>query len=111
MPLNAPEFTSLIFATSAEGVRGGVRSSSESVVVCDLRSVVEALIASSGFGSSFAVVCGCEGVPSEGASEDWKCVRRFCVVFATSMRALMSFGFAMSSLTNPNFGQDVAGYG
>jgi hypothetical protein len=38
-------------------------------------------------------------------------VRRFCVVFATSMRALMSLGFAMSSLTNPNFGQDVAGYG
>ena len=104
MPLSAPEFTSLIFATSADGVRGGVRSNSESVVVCDFKSVVEALIASSGFGSSVAVVWGCEGVPSEGASEDWKCVRRLCVVFATSMRAFMSLGFAMSCLPNSNFG-------
>jgi hypothetical protein len=41
---------------SAEGVRGGVSSSSERVVVCDLSSLVEALIASRGFDRSFAAV-------------------------------------------------------
>lgn len=77
MPLNAPELTSPIFVTSAEGVRGGLMRRSERAVVCDLRSVVEALIASRGFGSSVAAVWLDGGVAAdEGASEDWKCVRR-----------------------------------
>lgn len=56
MPLSAPELTSPILVMSAEGVRGGVRRSSERVVVCDLSSFVEALTTSRGFGKSFAGV-------------------------------------------------------
>lgn len=96
MPLNAPEVTSPILITSAEGVRGGLIRRSERVVVCDLSSVVEALMASRGFGSSVAVVWLSEGVAAdEGARDDWKCVRRVRVDFVSSIRALRSFGFAM----------------
>lgn len=64
---------------------------SESVVVCDLSSVVVAFMTSRGFGRFVAVVeaSGCvdDAVESfEGAREDWKCVRRSWVVFVRSMR-------------------------
>jgi hypothetical protein len=49
-PLSTFELASPIFVISAEGVRGGVRRRSESVVVWDFSSVVQAFVTSSGFG-------------------------------------------------------------
>lgn len=46
-------------------------SRSESVVVCDLRSVVVALITSRGFGNSFVGIWGAGVLLLEGASDDW----------------------------------------
>lgn len=85
---------------SADGVRGGLISKSDRVVVCDLRSAVEALTASSGLGSSVAVVwVSVDVADDEGARDDWKCVRSVCVFFVTSMSALRSLGFVISWVT------------
>ena len=84
MPESAPDVTSPIFAIRALGVRGGVRRSSESVVVCDFRRVVAAWIAVRGplgrSGASVEVFASFEGV-----REVWKWVRRVCVVCVREM--------------------------
>jgi hypothetical protein len=82
MPLSAPELTSPIFVISALGVRGGVSRRSESVVVCDLRSVVAAWMAVRGpLGrSAGAMLESAAAGVFEGVREVWKCVRRVCVV-------------------------------
>lgn len=94
MPESAPDVTSPIFAIRALGVRGGVRRSSESVVVCDFRRVVAAWIAVRGplgrSGASVEVFASFEGV-----REVWKWVRRVCVVCVREMSFWMSFGGAI----------------
>ena len=71
-----PEETSPIFFIKAEGVRGGVRSSSDRVVVCDLSNVVQVLTTSRAFGSGAELELG-GGVTGVGGcvgeSDDWKC--------------------------------------
>lgn len=80
---------------SALGVRGGVRSSRESVVVCDFRRVVAAWMAVSGplgrSGASLLLVDLSVG----GAREVWKCARRVCVVCVREMSLGRSFGGGM----------------
>ena len=88
--LRTPELTSPIFVIIAEGVRGGVKRRSESVVVCDLRSVVVILTISSGVAS--AVELGSvESAFDVAAREDWKCASSVCVVLVTLMRFCMEF--------------------
>ena len=66
-----------------------MRSSSESVVVCDLISWAQALSASMGLGGG-----GIEtSAVALGESEDWKCVRRARVVDVRSRRARREAGF------------------
>jgi hypothetical protein len=55
----------------AEGVRGGFMRRSDSVVVCDFRSVVDALMTSRGFAISVVEVSGFEAASLVGAREDW----------------------------------------
>lgn len=74
-----PEETSPIFLIKAEGVSGGVRRSSDRVVVCDLSNVVQVLTTSRAFGSGAELELGAGGAGAGvcvGESEDWKCVRR-----------------------------------
>lgn len=72
-------------------------------MVWDFRSVVQALIISrvseggGVFGDTAAFCWGSVGA-EEGASEEWKWVRRVCVVRVRSMRVRRSFGFAMVGL-------------
>lgn len=95
MPESAPDVTSPIFAIRALGVRGGVRRSRESVVVCDFRRVVAAWIAVRGpLGRSGASVEVLFEI-FEGVREVWKCARRVCVVCVREMSFWMSFGGAM----------------
>lgn len=109
-PESAPEETSPIFEIRALGVRGGVRSRRDKVVVCDFRRVVAAWMAAMGLGMSCAaLVAGVEvavvvefGLEVEGASEDWKCERRVCVVCVRDMRVWRSFGGAI--LASVGFG-------
>ena len=68
MLFSGPEVTSPIFAIIAEGVRGGLMRRRDSVVVCDLRSLVEALITSRGSAISVSDVGAASLV---GAREDW----------------------------------------
>ena len=87
-----PEETSPIFLIKAEGVRGGVRRSSDSVVVCDLSNVVQVLTTSRAFGSVVVFELGAGGAGvgvCVGESEDWKCMRSVCVVFVRDMRPFM----------------------
>lgn len=92
MPLSTDVLTSLSLDTMAEGVSGGVRSSKDNVVVCDLRRVVVVLRVSRGFvgglldDEDFSEVWDL----FVGVSEDWKWVRRVCVDFVMSMRVRMS---------------------
>ena len=94
MPESAPEVTSPILAMSALGVKGGVRSSSESVVVCDFRRVVAAWMAVSGplgrSGASLLLLV--EALFVGGAREVWKCARRVCVVCVREMSLGRSLG-------------------
>ena len=81
---------------SALGVRGGVRSSKESVVVCDFRRVVAAWMAVSGpLGRSGASLLLVEDLFVGGAREIWKCARRVCVVCVREMSLGRSFGGGM----------------
>jgi hypothetical protein len=95
IPLSAPEDTSPIFAISAEGVRGGLMSRRESVVVCDFKSVVAEWTTAMGFGRVLVESCDPDEAVVEGAREDWKCVRRACVVCVSAMRELKSLVLAI----------------
>ena len=97
MPFSGPELTSPIFAMMAEGVRGGFMRRSDSVVVCDFRSVVDALMTSRGFAISDAEASGFEVVSLLGAREEWKCVRSACVVLVRSTSVRRSFGFDIAT--------------
>lgn len=92
MLLRTPEVTSAILEIMAEGVRGGVRRRRESVVVCDLRSVVVDFITSRGFVVSFdeeELATAFEEEEEEGAREFWKCAKRPWVLFVRSIRDCM----------------------
>ena len=93
MLLNDLELTSLIFPISADGVRGGVRRRSESVVVCDFSRVVAALTASRGFEEDDS--CAGDSL-LVGPSEFWKCSRSASVDLVKSTRDLRFAFLAMT---------------
>lgn len=70
---------------------------SDSVVECDFRSVVDALMTSRGFAISVAEASDFEVVSLLGAREDWKCVRSACVVLVRSISVRRSFGFDIAT--------------